>query len=152
MDFSTSALTILSVTFFIVGIALTYWLFIRPLLNKRPAFAEFYARTDSFWKAVWAKFSTIKTKATAVGLAAASALVGLHDFAIPIATGIDWAPITGKVPDWVWPIASFSIAAIFYWLRVATAKTQTEVVAAVADGMSPAQAAMMIPGETEAKR
>lgn len=143
-------LAFLSFLFFVVGVALTYWLFIGPLLRQRPQFADFYARSDSFWQAAWAKFSTVKTKMASILLGAASALVGLHDFLLPVATGIDWTPVTAMVPSWSWPIISFAIAVLFYWLRVVTAKRQEEVVAAVADGIPPAQAEMMIPGQEKA--
>lgn len=140
-------LTFLSAGFFVLGFALAYFIWIKPLLRARPAFADFYARSDSFWKAAWAKFSTLKTKLAAIFLAVASALIELHDFLLPAVTGVDWTPVTTAVPPVVWPFVSFGIAALFYWLRTVTAKTQEQVVAAVERGMAPAEAAMMIPGE-----
>lgn len=132
--------TSLSVGFFVVGIGLAYWFCVRPLLKGRPAFAEFYARTDSFFEAAWLKLLTVKTKLSAILLLVASALVELHDFLLPIATGIDWSPITGAVPGWVWPLVSFGIGALFLWLRNITAATQEKELVAVAAGATIEQA------------
>lgn len=136
-----------SLGFFVVGVGLTYWMFVRPLMKTRPEFKEFYARSESWWTAAVAKFSTLRTKLAAILLAMASVLIELHDFVLPAATGIDWSPVTSGVPAWVWPIASFAAAALFYWLRKITARTQEQVVQAVAAGMSPIEAAVMIPGK-----
>lgn len=133
----------LSFLFFVLGAVLAYWFMIRPLLKARPQFLDFYARSDSFWASVRMKLNTIKTKLAAMLLMAASALIELHDFILPAATGIDWAPITANVPAAVWPFLSLSIAGLFYWLRKVTAKTQEIEVAAVAAGASPAQAAVI---------
>lgn len=144
--------TSLSVLFFVVGIPLAYWVAVRPLLKGRPAFAEFYARTDSFFEAAWLKLLTVKTKLSAVLLMAASGLIALHDFAIPLATGIDWSPITGAVPGWVWPIAAFAESALFYWLRNITAATQEKELVAVAAGATIEQAKIEVgtaPSEPE---
>lgn len=136
-------LNVLSILFFVVGLAATYWFFIRPLLRARPQFADFYARTDSFWSALGMKLKTIRTKLAAVSLMAASALVEMHDFLLPAVTGIDWEPITSKVPAYVWPIASLAAAALFRWLYSLTAQRQSAVVEAVAAGATPAEAAII---------
>jgi hypothetical protein len=130
----------LSLAFFLVGFALAYWLWLRPLLKSRPQFKDFYAATDSFWAALWGKFNTIKTKASAAFVMIASTLVGLHDFLLPIITGIDWTPVTANVPAWVWPIASFGIGALFLWLRHVTERTQDVQLTAVAAGATPEEA------------
>jgi hypothetical protein len=135
----------LSFAFFVVGFALAYWFWIRPMLRARPQFADFYERTDSVWAAAKLKFDTIKTRLSAIVLMVSSALVSLHDFVMPVVTGIDWTPVTANTPPWVWPIASFAVGALFLWLRNITAKRQDEVVQMVAAGASPAQAAVMVP-------
>ncbi len=138
----------LSFLFFIIGFVLAYRLWLAPLLRTRPSFAEFYRITDSFWHAVWLKVAFLKTKLAAAFLMIASALVTLHDFLWPhiltISQGIDWVPVTEKVPGWVWPIASFAIGGLFYWLRHITAKEQEQVVSAVAAGATPEQAVMLV--------
>lgn len=131
--------TVLSITFFVVGLGLTYFL-IRPLLKARPSFKDFYAYTDSKTEAVRLKLRTIKTKITAILLMWASVLVGMHDFVLPIATGIDWTPITKDVPAAVWPIASFAMSALFYYLRTLTEKTQAQVEEGMEEGKSVTEA------------
>lgn len=135
--------TWLSVAFFIVGGLLAYRIFIRPLLHDRPQFSEFYTRTDSFWAAVRMKLNTIKTKLLAILLMAGSLLIELHDFLLPAATGVDWAPITAALPTWAWPIISFAAAGLFFWLRKVTAKTHEVEVEAVAAGATPEEAAVI---------
>jgi hypothetical protein len=145
-------LTIFSYSFFAVGLLFSYWVWIHPLLRARPAFADFYARTDSIWAAFWLKINSIKTKLSAVLLMIASGLVSLHDFVAPIMLGIDWSPITSDVPSWVWPIGSFALGALFLWLRNLTAKTQEKEIDAIVAGATPAEAkveAGLIPGVDE---
>lgn len=130
----------LSLLFFIVGFALAYWFWIRPLLAGRPSVSDFYNRSESWWRAIGMKLTTIRTKLTAIMLMIASALVSLHDFVMPVITGIDWTPVTSQVPGWVWPIVSFGAAALFLWLRNLTARTENIAMTAVAAGATVAQA------------
>ncbi len=133
-------LLIASYGFFVLGLILSYFVWIAPLLRARPAFADFYRYTDSFWKAAWLKLNSVKTKLSAKLLMIASGLVAVHDFLAPLIPGIDWTPLTAKVPAWVWPLASFGIGALFLWLRVLTAKTQEKQLDAIAAGATPMQA------------
>lgn len=133
-------LSILSYGFFALGLILSYWVWIRPLLRARPALAEFYAVTDSWWSALLAKVNTIKTKLAARLMGAPAALVWLHDFLIPYITGVDWTPITKDIPPWFWPVFAFGVSILFDWLRRLTAKTQEREIEAVAAGATPAQA------------
>jgi hypothetical protein len=48
---------------------------------------------------------------------AASAVVYLHDFLLPVATGIDWQPILSMLPDWAWPLILFGAFALIKWFR-----------------------------------
>jgi hypothetical protein len=139
-------LSYLSIAFFALG----FLLWVRVLLHARPAFAEFYARSGSWWEAVWAKFSTVKTKSAAAFVGTASALIELHDFVLP-AAGVDWAPLTAKIPPVAWPIVSLGVAALFYWLRKVTAKAQDQAVAAVATSAATAVAAGVPPEEAAVK-
>jgi hypothetical protein len=142
-------LPFLSFLFFFIGFILAYRLWLAPLLRSRPSFAEFYRLTDSFWKSVWLKVAFLKTKLTAALVMMASALLGVHDFLLPVATGIDWTPLWEKVPSWAWPCLSFAIGALFYWLRHVTAKEQDQVVAAVQAGVPPAQAVLLVATEPQ---
>jgi hypothetical protein len=130
-------LSILSIGFFIVGLVLAYIVVVGPLLRTQPRLADYYARVDTFEAALRAKLSGIKTKLAAGLLMAASALVELHDFLLPAATGVDWSPITTSLPPWAWPFLSFGLAALFFWLRLVTAKTQDRQMAAVEAGAPP---------------
>jgi len=132
----------LSFAFFLIGALLSYFIWIRPILRARPAFADFYARSESRWAAFVAKFNSIKTKLSATLLMIASGLVSLHDFIVPVVTGIDWTPLYEKVPAWIWPLISFALGALFLWLRTLTAKTQEKQLEAVAAGASVQESAV----------
>lgn len=98
----------LQICFFLAALITTYWFIVRPILKTRPGCLEFYQRADSFWAAVRLRFQGLKG-AIATGLAKAAAVViYLHDEAIPYMTGVDWTPITDKVPAWAWPILCFA--------------------------------------------
>jgi hypothetical protein len=51
---------------------------------------------------------------------AASAVVYLHDFLLPVATGINWQPILSMLPDWAWPLLLFGAFALIKWFRALT--------------------------------
>lgn len=136
-------MALLSLLFFVVGIIAAYWFWLRPLFRSRPLFSTFYARADSFWAAVGMKINSLKTKLAAALAMIASVLLGLHDFIIPLTTGIDWTPVTSLVPAWVWPFVSFGFAALIWWFRSLTAQTQDIQIAAVAAGATPAEAVVV---------
>jgi hypothetical protein len=111
---------LLQFVFFAAALVAAYLFWIRPILRSRPAFADFYAQADSFWAAMRERFAGIKGKlAAAVGMAA-SAVVYLHDFLVPVATGIDWQPILSVLPDWAWPLILFGAFALIKWFRALT--------------------------------
>ena len=83
-------------------------------------------QADSFWAAVRERFAGIKGKlAAAIGMAA-SAVVYLHDFLVPVATGIDWQPILSMLPDWAWPLILFGVFALIKWFRALTDRRAAE--------------------------
>lgn len=133
---------LLSVLFFVVGSGLAYWFWIRPILKARPQFSEFYEKTESWWAALTMKLNTIKTKLVAAFGIIASIMVGLHDFIIPIVTGIEWTPITSKVPAAVWPFVSLSYLALISWLRTLTTAATAEKIVAVEHGVITADQAI----------
>ena len=151
-----SIFTFLSVMFFVIGFAFCYSLWLRPLLRSRPSLKDFYARSDSIWKTIWLKVAFLKTKLLAGFLMMASGLIGAYDFIMPhlltISTtaGIDWEPLTSKVPSYAWPIVSFCMAGLFYWLRNVTAKEHEQVIAQVQEGGPVAQAMMLVATEPAA--
>ena len=67
-------LTWLLVTLIILTLIATYVFWIRPALKARPSFAEFYAREDSFWAALSAKFPRLVMPAPAKDPTHATAL------------------------------------------------------------------------------
>ncbi len=116
----------LQFAFFAAAILAAYFCWIRPILKSRPAFAHFYAEAESFWQAVRERFAGLKVKlAAALGMAA-SAVVCLHDFLLPVATGIDWQPILSMLPDWAWPLILFGAFALLKWFRSLTDRCLTE--------------------------
>jgi hypothetical protein len=110
----------LQFAFFAAAVMAAYFYWIRPILKSRPALAHFYAQEESFWEALRERFAGIKGKlAAALGMAA-SAVVYLHDFLMPVATGIDWQPIVSMLPDWAWPLILFGAFALIKWFRSLT--------------------------------
>lgn len=129
---------------FIFAAISAFFVWLRSLLRQRPPMAEFRARGNSFWRSLWAKLTFIKTKLLAGLLMIASAIVAVHDFLLPIFITIDWSPLTGRVPSWAWPIISFTVLALFYWLRTITARETNQIVAAVEAGNTPQEAVMLV--------
>ena len=99
------------------SLAVIYWFWIRPILKSRPAFAEIYAREDSFFAATAKKFAGIKQKLSSVTVIAASAAVTGYDFMAPIVSGVDVTSITASVPSWAWPLILISVTGLFQFLR-----------------------------------
>ena len=85
-------LTMLSVLFFLAGLVSAYIGVVRPILRQRGYFADFYARSDSFWRAAADYVRGLRTRLAANLLMLASGLVTLHDFILPATAGIDWTP------------------------------------------------------------
>lgn len=117
-----------------------YWFGIRPLLLQRPAFADFYAQTDSFWAALGAKMRTIRTKLLTVLGVIASALVYFDGSLLPLLTGVDWTPITKMAPDWIWPFVSGGWLMLIFYFKSMGDRNQEQVVQAVASGATPEEA------------
>jgi hypothetical protein len=119
-------IALLQFAFFVAALGAAYLFWIRPILRSRPAFADFYATADGFWAALRERFAGIKGKlAAAIGMAA-SAAVYLHDFLVPVATGVDWQPILSMLPDWAWPLILFGAFALIKWFRALTDRRVAE--------------------------
>ena len=101
----------------IASLGTVYWFWIRPILKSRPAFADLYAREDSFLAAIAKKFAGIKQKLSSVAVIAASAAVTGYDFFAPIVGGVDVTSIAASVPSWAWPLILISVTALFQFLR-----------------------------------
>jgi hypothetical protein len=119
-------LLIAQVAFFTVAILAAYVFWLRPVLRSRPELRDFYAQTDSFWAALRLRFAGIKTLLMAALGMAVSAIVALHDFLVPLATGVDWTPVRDLLPAWSWPIILFAMFALISWFRQLTDRRQKE--------------------------
>jgi hypothetical protein len=119
-------LLIAQVVFFTAAIVAAYVFWLRPILHSRPELKDFYAQTDSFWAALRLRFAGIKTLLMAALGMAASAIVALHDFLVPLATGVDWTPVRDLLPAWAWPIILFAMFALISWFRQLTDRRQKE--------------------------
>ena len=74
---------------------------------------------------LWA-FAGIKTLLMAALGMAASAIVALHDFLVPLATGVDWTPVRDLLPAWAWPFILFAVFALISWFRRMTDRRQKQ--------------------------
>ena len=119
-------LTLLSVLFFLAGLVSAYIGVVRPILRQRGYFADFYARSDLFWRAAADYVRGLRTRLAANLLMLASGLVTLHDFILPATAGIDWTPVYSLLPPWGWTAVFFLVAALFRWLRKVTTTPEGE--------------------------
>lgn len=115
-------LTWLLVILIILTAAAAYAFWIRPVLRKRPAFAEYYAQEESWWAAARLKLSGMKQWLTTVFTIAAGFVVTAYDAIISLAqqTGFQWGnvqTITSKVPSWAWPIIGMALIGMVQWFR-----------------------------------
>lgn len=120
--------------FLTVALFAAYWFLIRPLLKARPGFSDFYDKTESWWAALRMKLSSIKTKLLATSLIIANGFISLHDFLLPAMTGVDWTPLTQRVPSWALPLIAMVVGALFLWLRKITADAEAQKLVAVETG------------------
>lgn len=100
----------------------TYAFWIRPVLKKRPDFAQYYAQEDNFWAAARLKLSGMKQWLTTVLTIAAGFVVTAYDAIISLAqqVGFQWGnvqTITSKVPQWAWPIIGMVLIGMVQWFR-----------------------------------
>ncbi len=112
-------LTWLLVALILFTLVLTYLFWIRPVLKTRPSFAEFYAREDSFWAALSAKFGGLKQKLTTAFVMIAGFVVSAYDFLAPIfaQSGVDVTTITSKIPPQAWPLIGMALIALVQYFR-----------------------------------
>jgi hypothetical protein len=106
-------LWVLSTFFIMLGLFLMYWIIIRPVLMSYHFFDDFHRREQGLMDAL----KGFRTRIAAWFVVLASALVGAYDLVVPMAMGIDWAPITEKIPPIAWPFITLGIGLLFRWLR-----------------------------------
>jgi hypothetical protein len=107
-------------------LASIYCFWVRPVLRLRPSLRELYARSDSFVEAVRLKFAGLKQKLVSVAVVAASLVVTIYDFLVPIVGSVDVTTITDKVPGWAWPLVMIVLTAVLQWLRNLADRRQAE--------------------------
>ena len=115
---------ILLVTTFV----LIFFFIVLPILRKQPAMAAAFAAEATFGQKLQAKITGWKTYIAAWLTTIAGIIVGLYDQVLPLASGMDWTPITAKIPSWALPVGMVGIGLIFAWLRKATDNPPTLIV------------------------
>lgn len=101
-------------------LASIYIFWLRPFLKTRPSFAEFYARSDGFWSAVSLWLQGMKQKITAMIVIAGGAIVSMHDWLVPVVSGVNVQPLVDSVPKWAWPLGMIAITALLQYFRSLT--------------------------------
>ena len=101
----------------LASVVAIYWFWVRPILKSRPAFADLYAREESFLAALREKFAGLKQKLSSVAIIGASAAVTGYDFLAPIVGGVDVTSIAAAIPSWAWPLILIGTTALFQFLR-----------------------------------
>ncbi len=114
------------VVFVIVAAALLYWFVVRPALQARPELKWFYDQADGFWGKVRVQLMGLKSRLLAAVVWVSGVLLMIHDFLLPIVSGIDWTPLTAQVPSWAWPLILLTVNAMFQWFRQLTAADDIE--------------------------
>ena len=101
---------ILEYAFFTAAIVAAWLLIIRP----------YWARIQASNGPLIERLHGWRTMVTARFVALAGVVVSLHDYAAPIVGGVDWTPITSKVPAWAVPLAFAVLGIVMEWLRKIT--------------------------------
>jgi hypothetical protein len=111
-----------------VTLALIYFFIIRPILKKQPKMSVAFAAEATFFQKVQAKITGWKTYIVAWLTTIAGLVIGLYDQILPLAAGMDWTPITSKLPGWALPVGMVGLGLVFAWLRKVTDNPPTLVV------------------------
>lgn len=100
-------------------LAVAYWFFVRPILQKQPVFREVYAAEESALAALAAKFSGVKQRLATIFFSAIGFILLAHDEIAPLVTqaGVDPSQILPKVPSWLWPIITMVVLWIIQYFR-----------------------------------
>lgn len=101
----------------IVPLASVYWFWLRPLLKQRPGLRELYAQEADIFRALRFKLAGLKQKLTGALLIAAAAAVECHDQLAPLVAGVDFTPITSRVPAEAWPVVVAGSVLLLNWFR-----------------------------------
>ena len=132
----------------LITLALIYVFIVRPILKKQPGMSVAFAAEASFGQKIQAKITGWKTYIAAWLTTIAGIVIGLYDQILPLAAGMDWTPITSKLPGWALPVGMVGLGLVFAWLRKVTDNPPLLVVqkddagdAKIVDIVPPAKAA-----------
>lgn len=106
--------------FILAALVAVYWFVARPVLRRRPELADLYAQADGFWARLNVRLKGLRTRLAARLYLLAGAFVSLYDVVIPMTTGVDWSPLTAKIPPVAWPFIMIGTGILFAWLRNVT--------------------------------
>jgi predicted permease len=127
----------------LVTLALIYVFIVRPILKKQPAMSATFAAEATIGQKIQAKITGWKTYIVAWLTTIAGLVIGLYDQILPLAAGMDWTPITSKLPGWALPVGMVCLGLMFAWLRKVTDNPPTLVVQK--DDMGDAKIVDIIP-------
>jgi hypothetical protein len=100
----TPVMIAVQVAFWMVAAGAVYVWWLRPVLKTVPALHEIYLQTDDFWHSLRMRFAGIKGKLLIALNMGLMWFILAHDFILANTPGIDWSPLTAKVPGWAWPL------------------------------------------------
>lgn len=115
-------LVLLFLGLLVVTLLVAYIGWIRPALKVQPTFASYYAKEDSLWAALSAKFAGLKQKLVTAAVLIMGFVVSAYDVIISAtqASGFDWgnvSTLTSKVPAWAWPLIGMALIKLVQYFR-----------------------------------
>lgn len=108
---------LMSSVLIIAPVLAIYWFWLRPVLQENPTLKEFYEQERSWFQAFRDKVMGLKQKLTTIAIVTATTVVSIHDLVLPVILSTDTSSLTGKVPTWVWPIATISLTLLIQFFR-----------------------------------
>lgn len=105
----------LSILFFAISLLLFWLIIVRPIYTS-PSWQMARERGAT----VMESLKRFRTIAAAKLTALVSMLLPLYDVVQSMAGGIDWTPVTSKIPAVVWPFITLGLGLMFLWLRKIT--------------------------------
>lgn len=108
---------LLNAALVVVPLAVVYVIWIRPILKARPSLAEFYDQEASYFAALRLKLAGLKQKIAGALIIGAGVAVECHDQIAPMLGGVDFTPITSRVPATVWPFVTIGAVLLLNYFR-----------------------------------
>lgn len=104
----------------LIGLALVYFLVIRPVLVESVLLSPAFKAEASLFDQLRVKVAGWKTKMASRSVVIAGLMVAGYDQLLPLVSGQDWTPITAKLPSWALPVGMVLIGWLFSYLRHVT--------------------------------